>query len=341
MDRCLQLAAQGAGQVAPNPMVGALLVYHETIIGEGYHQQYGEAHAEVNCLNSVAQADKPLIEKSTLYVSLEPCAHFGKTPPCADLVIKNKIPEVIIGCSDSFKAVAGKGIERLKNAGITVITGVLENECRELNKRFFTFHEKQRPYIILKWAQSSNGKIAAAGGERCYISNTYTNRLVHQWRSEEDAILVGTKTAMEDDPALTTRLWPGKNPVRLVIDMDLKLPPSLKLFDGTVKTIVFNRYKEDAGEKIAYKKIDNRENVVHQIIHSLYELGLQSVIVEGGAQLQQSFIDENLWDEARVITNSALAIAEGLNGPALQHQKKIQEENIQNDTIAYFINNNT
>jgi len=341
MYRCLQLAALGAGQVAPNPMVGAVLVYNEKIIGEGYHQQYGEAHAEVNCLHSVVQADKPLIEKSTLYVSLEPCAHFGKTPPCTDLIIQNKIPKVIIGCSDTFKAVNGKGITRLQKAGITVIAGVLENECRELNKRFFTFHEKKRPYIILKWAQSSNGKIAAAIGERSYISNTYTNRLVHRWRSEEAAILVGTKTAIQDNPALTTRHWPGKNPVRLVIDMDLTLPLTLHLFDGTVKTIVFNLHQENAEHTIVYKKIDSKVNAVRQIIQLLYELRLQSVIIEGGAQLLQSFIDENMWDEARLITNRALAIPNGLNGPALQHQKKIQEENIQNDNIAYFINNNT
>ena len=336
MQRCLQLAAMGAGKVAPNPMVGAVLVYKDRIIGEGYHQKYGEAHAEVNCINSVSEADKKFIGESTLYVSLEPCAHFGKTPPCADLIIKNKIPHVVIGCSDSFEAVAGKGIERIKAAGANVTVGILEKECRELNKRFFTFHEKQRPYIILKWAQSDNGKIG--GAERLFISNEFTNRLVHQWRAEEAAIMVGTITALKDDPALTTRLWPGNSPVRLVIDMDLKLPASLQLFDGTVRTIVFNAHKHEENSMLSYYKIEKGEPVLPQIVKALYKLQIQSVIVEGGAALLQSFINENLWDEARVITNTSLEIAEGVNAPILQPQKAIKEENIQTDRIVYFKN---
>lgn len=336
MQRCLQLAAMGAGKVAPNPMVGAVLVFEERIIGEGYHQKFGEAHAEVNCINSVTEDDKEFIGKSTMYVSLEPCAHFGKTPPCADLIIKNKIPNVVIGCSDTFEAVAGKGIERLKAAGTNVTVGILEKKCRELNKRFFTFHEKQRPYIILKWAQSNNGKIG--GHERIFISNEFTNRLVHQWRSEEGAILVGANTALKDDPALTTRLWPGINPVRLVIDMDLKLPASQQLFDGTVNTIVFNGHKHEENGKLSYYKIEKRESTLPQILNALYNLQIQSVIVEGGAALLQSFIRENLWDEARVITNASLEIAEGVNAPILQPQKAIKEENIQTDRIAYFKN---
>jgi diaminohydroxyphosphoribosylaminopyrimidine deaminase/5-amino-6-(5-phosphoribosylamino)uracil reductase len=338
MQRCLQLAAMGAGAVAPNPMVGAVLVYNDRIIGEGYHQKYGEAHAEVNCINSVTETDKAFIKKSTLYVSLEPCAHFGKTSPCADLIINNKIPNVVIGCRDSFAAVNGRGMERLKTAGVEVIFGILENECLELNKRFFTFHEKQRPYIILKWAQSSDGKIAAGNGERVFISNEFTNRLVHKWRSEEAAIMIGTKTALLDDPALTARHWPGNSPTRLVIDMDLKLPPSLQLFDGTVKTIVFSQHKQEAGEMLSFYKVDKDEAFITQILNALYKLQLQSVIIEGGAKLMQSFVDGNAWDEARVITNTDMKIGEGINAPILQHQKPVKEENIRTDCIAYFIN---
>lgn len=340
----------GAGKVAPNPLVGAVLVYHDRIIGEGYHQKYGEAHAEVNCINNVAKADKALIQKSTLYVSLEPCAHFGKTPPCTDLIINYKIPHVVIGCRDSFEAVKGKGIERLKAGGVQVTLGVLENECRELNKRFFTFYEKQRPYIILKWAQSSDGKIAAplippeggtlelSGVKRLLISNEFTNRLVHKWRSEEAAILVGTNTALLDDPALTTRLYTGINPVRLVIDMDLKLPSSLKLFDGMVKTIVFNQHKQEAGEMLSFYKLEKDENFIPQFLHVLYKLNLQSVIIEGGAKLLQSFIDENVWDEARVIINKQLLIGKGLNAPVLKSNILCGEQKLRNDTISYFRN---
>jgi len=338
MQRCLQLAAKGAGKVAPNPMVGAVLVYQDKVIGEGCHQKFGEAHAEVNCINSVTEGDKKFIGKSTMYVSLEPCAHFGKTPPCADLIIKNKIPKVIIGCRDSFKEVAGKGIERLKAAGIEVAEGILENECRELNKRFFTFHEKNRPYIILKWAQSGDGKIAALGGARTYISNEFTNRLVHKWRTEEAAILVGTNTAMQDDPALTARLWPGNDPVRMVVDTDLKLPIHLKLFDGTVKTIVFNYIKQADSENLVYYQLKKQENILTQIVTALYSMDIQSLIVEGGSKLLQSFIDEGLWDEARVICNEKMTIGNGLNAPVLRSNKLYEEQRIQNDTISFFRN---
>ena len=242
MQRCLQLAAMGAGHTAPNPMVGAVLVYADRVIGEGFHRQYGGPHAEVNCINSVTKDDLPLLAKSTLYVSMEPCSHFGKTPPCTDLIIEKKIPTVVIACRDGYHKVNGKGIEKLRAAGINVIVGILEREALELNKRFFTFHQHQRPYIILKWAQSKDGKVAPlnlpAGrqvphsggnleqskGKRLLISNEVTDRLVHKWRSEEAAILVGTNTALQDDPALTTRFWPGRDPVRLVIEMELKLP---------------------------------------------------------------------------------------------------------------------
>ena len=336
MQRCLQLAALGAGQVAPNPMVGALLVYNGRIIGEGYHRQYAAPHAEVNCINNVADADKEFIEKSTMYVSLEPCVHFGKTPPCTDLVIAKKIPVVVIGCRDSFAAVAGKGIEKLQQAGINVTVGILQNECVALNKRFFTFYEKQRPFIILKWAQSGDGKIGARDSSKLLISNEFTNRLVHKWRSEEAAILVGTNTALLDDPSLTTRLWPGKNPVRLVIDKELKLPTHLKLFDGNTKTIVFNYLKKAETENLVYHQLSKDENILAQILPVLYKIQIQSLIVEGGAKLLQSFIDEGLWDEARVITNADMVIGDGLDAPVLKRSIVFDEQKIKNDTIVFF-----
>lgn len=336
MQRCLQLAEMGAGNVAPNPMVGAVLLYGDRMIGEGYHQQYSGPHAEVNCVNSVSKEDRQYISKSTLYVSLEPCVHFGKTPPCADLIIENKIPNVVIGCRDSFAAVNGKGIEKLKTAGVNVIVGILENECLELNRRFFIFHQQQRPYIILKWAQSSDGKIAGTGSSRLLISNEFTNRLVHKWRSEEAAILVGTNTALRDDPALTTRLWPGRNPVRLVIDKELKLPVHLKLFDGSARTIVFNYKKQQEGKKLSYCKLNTAENIIPQILSALYEKQIQGVIVEGGAKLVQSFVDAGLWDEARVITNSAMLISDGLNAPVLKDDILLSEQRIENDIISFI-----
>ena len=334
MFRCLELANLAAGKVAPNPMVGAVLVNNVKIIGEGYHQKFGEAHAEVNCINSVRKEDKNLVEKSTLYVSLEPCSHFGKTPPCTDLIIKNKIPKVVIGCKDVFKEVDGKGIRKLQEAGIEVITGVLEKECRELNKRFFTFHLEQRPYIILKWAESANEKIGIDAG-RVLISNEYTNRLVHKWRSEEAAILVGRKTALKDDPSLTTRLYPGDNPIRCVTDNDLTLPPWLTLFDRTTPTIIFNLLKEAKEKNIKWVKL--KDGDVATLVTSMYHQDIQSVIVEGGATLLQSFINARLWDEARVIRNEQLTIEKGIDSPALKNAALVQQEKYFSDTVSYFL----
>lgn len=345
MHRCLHLAHLAIGHVAPNPMVGAVLVYNNRIIGEGYHQQYGGPHAEVNCIHSVHEKDRHLISESTLFVSLEPCAHFGKTPPCADLILEHKIPKVIIGCRDPFYAVNGKGIEKLEAAGVNVIVNLSEQECREINKRFFTFHQKHRPYIILKWAQSKDGKIAQQGSERLLISGAPANRLVHKWRSEEDSILVGTNTAFNDNPSLTTRLWPGKNPLRLVVDLQLKLPASLNLFDETVPTIVFNLVKHSIDDNwkhargrvgIGFYQITEDVNIIHQITNALYQLNIQSVIVEGGAQLLQSFIDEGMWDEARVITNTELIAGDGLPAPQLSNQKLANHFSIASDTIDIY-----
>jgi diaminohydroxyphosphoribosylaminopyrimidine deaminase/5-amino-6-(5-phosphoribosylamino)uracil reductase len=341
MHRCLQLAELGAGDVAPNPMVGAVLVHNDVIIGEGYHKQYGEPHAEVNCINSVIKGKADLISKSVLYVSLEPCVHYGKTPPCTDLIIKNKIPKVVIGCKDVFEEVAGKGIEKLKTAGVEVITGILEKEAIELNKRFFTFHLKHRPYIILKWAQSLDGKISAFSKsvlhERTFISNEYSNRLVHKWRSEEAAIIIGTNTALQDDPSLTTRLWKGKSPVRIVVDINLGLPSTLKIVDKKIKTIIFNTIKQQDEENLLYYKLESK-NILEEIMSPLYKMNIQSVMVEGGAKLIQSFIDEGLWDEARIITNEHLVIGNGVNAPGLNQTPIKKTGKYLTDTVSYFQN---
>jgi diaminohydroxyphosphoribosylaminopyrimidine deaminase/5-amino-6-(5-phosphoribosylamino)uracil reductase len=336
MHRCLQLAKLGAGNVAPNPMVGAVLVYKNTIIGEGYHQQYGQAHAEVNCINSVSEANQSFIVESTLYVSLEPCAHYGKTPPCADLIIKNKIPDVVVACRDSYEEVAGKGIQKLQKAGITVTIGILEKEALELNKRFFTYHTKQRPYIILKWAQSGDAKIANKDFSAIKISNDATNRLVHKWRSEEAAILVGTNTALYDNPSLTTRLWKGNNPVRLVIDLQLKLSMSLHLFDGAVKTIVFNQVKHEEKNNVMFYRLASGEDIIAGLLNALYQLKIQSVMVEGGAKLLQSFIDQNYWDEARVITNEQLMIDGGIEAPELKNNSLVNINKATGNLVAFY-----
>lgn len=336
MQRCLQLAALGAGNVAPNPMVGAVLVYQNRIIGEGYHKVFGGPHAELACINSVKGEDRGLIPKAAMYVSLEPCAHFGKTPPCADLIIANKVASVTVGCTDPFALVAGRGIEKLKAAGIAVQHGVLGEACIFFNRRFFTFHIKQRPFVILKWAQTANGKMSGSGEDRLKISNTFSDRIVHRWRGEEAAILVGTNTAATDDPALTTRLAPSKNPLRIVIDKDLRLPTSLQLFDGAAPTIVFNSVRSAEENKISYIKIERSDAFLQQMLTALYHLQIQSLIVEGGAALLQSFIDLAIWDEARVITSNSVFADEGLNAPAIRNAKLFATENFGSDTIRYY-----
>ena len=337
MYRCLELAKLGSGNVAPNPMVGAVMVYNDKIIGEGYHQKYGEAHAEPNCIkHAIENGYGDLISRSTLYVSLEPCVHFGKTPPCADLIISHNIPKVIVGCRDPFKKVNGKGIEKLKTAGVEVEYGILEKDCKESNKRFLGFHTLHRPYIILKWAQTVNYKMAGQGSDRLFITNEFTNRIVHKWRGEESSILIGTNTALIDDPELTTRLWTGNRPVRLVIDMALKLPSNLKIFNGQVRTIVFNKLKHEEGDDLLFYQVTEDVLLVHQIINALYRLKILSVIVEGGAKLLQSFIDEGLWDEARVITNEELMVDTGLNAPQFSSASKVGEDKIFTDKVEFF-----
>ncbi len=298
---CIELAKLGAGNVSPNPMVGCVIVCNGKIIGEGYHQKYGEAHAEVNAINSVA--NPALLKKSTLFVTLEPCAHFGLTPPCSDLIVEKQIPKVVIGTIDPFAEVAGKGVEKMRKAGIEVEVGILEKECRELNKRFFTFHEKKRPYIILKWAQTLDGFIdidrtKKEFGKPTWITGDKALLRVHKMRAVEDAIFVGTKTAEKDNPTLTVRHCPGRNPVRVVLDNYLRLSEKLNLFDGTVKTIVFNSLKNEERENIIFVKIDFDVEIIPQILDELYNQKILSIIIEGGKQLLESFIKSNNWDEA-------------------------------------------
>jgi diaminohydroxyphosphoribosylaminopyrimidine deaminase/5-amino-6-(5-phosphoribosylamino)uracil reductase len=337
MQRCLQLAGLGEGAVAPNPMVGAVLVHDGAVIGEGYHKRFGVAHAEVACLQSVRPAHQHLIAQATLYVSLEPCAHFGKTPPCADLIIHHKIPRVVVGCADPFGLVAGKGIQKLRDAGTDVTVGVLEKECRTLNKRFVLLQAEQRPYILLKWAQTADGKIGGENYKRVSVSNAYTNRIVHRWRSQNMAILVGTNTALFDDPELTTRLWPGKNAIRCVLDKTLRLPASLKLFDGQHQTVVFNHVKQQEHLNLLYCRLNSDAAIVQAIVAALAELKIQSVMIEGGAQLLQSFINAGLWDEANIITNQEMSLGKGVAAPQLQQHRLMQTERIFSDVIHTYV----
>ena len=316
MSRCLELAAQGLGSVSPNPMVGAVLVHNGRIIGEGYHEQYGRAHAEVNCIKSVKEQDKPLIKESTLYVSLEPCAHHGKTPPCADLIIASDIRDVVIGSGDPNPIVAGRGISKLRDAGIKVTEHIHEQECDFLNRRFITFHTHHRPYIVLKWAQSADGFFAPDGRQQHWLTNGHSRKLVHRWRTEEDAILVGTNTALIDDPQLTARLWEGRNPVRILIDMDLRVHAGSRIFDDETMTIVYNGLKEGLENGTIYVRI-TRDDLLHQITSDLYDRRVQSIIIEGGAYTLGQFIAVGLWDEARIFTSPTL-LQSGIPAPNVE-----------------------
>ncbi|SDZ87031.1 bifunctional diaminohydroxyphosphoribosylaminopyrimidine deaminase/5-amino-6-(5-phosphoribosylamino)uracil reductase RibD [Psychroflexus halocasei] len=303
MSRCIQLAKKGLGSTYPNPLVGCVIVHKNKIIGEGWHEKAGEAHAEVRAIASVKNHE--LLKESQIYVSLEPCSHYGKTPPCANLIIDKKIPEIIIGAVDPFAEVSGNGIKKLFEAGRKVRVGVLEKECLDLNKRFNTFHQKKRPYIILKWAETPDSFVAPKTQDGIFwISNPYSKQMVHKWRSEEVAIIVGTNTALKDNPQLNTRSWSGKSPIRIVIDKNLKLTEDLHLFDASVQTYIFHHLELNAKDKknLNYIGIDFSKNVLNQLMEKLYQLKIQSVIIEGGSQTLQSFIDQNLWDEARVFT---------------------------------------
>ena len=335
ISRCIALAKNGLGTTYPNPMVGSVIVYEGKIIGEGWHKKAGEPHAEVNAVNSVQ--DKSLLKKATIYVSLEPCSHFGKTPPCCDLIIKNKIPNVVIGTVDPNIMVAGNGIKKLIEAGIHVTVGILEDECNELNKRFFTFHQKKRPYILLKWAQSQDGFIAPLEKlekKPVCITNTYSRQLVHKWRTEEQAILVGTQTVIDDNPKLNARDWQGNNPVRIVLDQNNRIPKENAVFDNQTKTIVFSNSENTISkENTIFEVIDFKQDIAKQIVDSLYRHNIQSVIIEGGLQTLQTFIDENLWDEARVFTGNT-NLEKGIKAPCIP---KTNSEKHTIDTDEFLI----
>ena len=334
MKKCLELAKKGMGYVSPNPMVGCVVVFNDQIIGEGYHHEYGTSHAEVNAIENVK--DKSLLKKSTLYVNLEPCAHFGKTPPCTNLIIESEIPKVVIGCIDSYSEVSGKGIEEMQNTGIEVIVGVLEKESRELNKRFFTFHEKKRPYVILKWAESKDGFMAPLNQNKPFwMTSSESKKLVHKWRAEEEAILVGRITAKKDNPSLTVREVAGSNPVRIIIDTNLKLSSDLNLFNSEAKTIIFNTIKSEETGTNQFVKIDFNY-LIENILEELHKQNIQSVIIEGGSTTLQSFVDANIWDEARIFTANKL-LSQGLKTPIIEGEIILEEE-IGTDTLEIIIN---
>ncbi len=338
MLRCIELAKNGLGTTYPNPLVGSVIVHNNKIIGEGWHQQAGKPHAEVNAINDVA--DKSLLANSTLYVNLEPCGHFGRTPPCADFIIANKIPRVVIASLDVNEAVNGRGVEKLKDAGVDVKVGVCKTQADELNKRFITFHKRHRPYIILKWAESFDGFIAPLNRSEIapvWLSNKYSRQLVHKWRSEEMAILVGTKTVIDDNPSLTVRDWQGKNPVRVVIDRESRIPKMSHILDGKVRTIIFCAKKPiSEKEKCIFEVIDFDGNVLAQIFSKLYEHKIQSLIVEGGGKTLQAFIDADFWDEARVF-KSPKSLCSGIFSPSVK-SKTFEKKDVLGDELIIFTN---
>jgi diaminohydroxyphosphoribosylaminopyrimidine deaminase/5-amino-6-(5-phosphoribosylamino)uracil reductase len=338
MQRCLDLAQKGMGAVAPNPMVGAVLVHENRIIGEGWHQQFGGPHAEVHCIQSVANEDKQFIFQSTLYVSLEPCNHYGKTPPCSDLIIQSQIKKVVIACTDPFEKVNGSGIKKLEDNKVEVIIGILEKEAIQLNKRFFIFHQQQMPYVILKWAESNDGFIAKTQGKPVKISNHITDKLVHKWRSEEAAIIVGTNTVLNDNPSLTTRNWEGKNPLRIFIDKRLRVDAKYKILDNSTDTLILNLEKNEKVGVIEFVMIHEEVRLVEELLQLLYKKGIQSLIVEGGTTLLQSFIEKNLWHEARVVKNTELMLQEGISSPTLKNNFNLKQALIGKDEINYYIN---
>ncbi|WP_436514913.1 bifunctional diaminohydroxyphosphoribosylaminopyrimidine deaminase/5-amino-6-(5-phosphoribosylamino)uracil reductase RibD [Ekhidna sp. To15] len=333
MKRALELAALGRGHVSPNPMVGCVIVHQDKIVGEGYHQKYGEAHAEVNAIKDVK--DQSILPACTAYVTLEPCAHHGKTPPCADLLIEKKLKRVVIACRDPFDQVDGKGMEKLKNAGIEVSLGVLQDEAEHLNRRFFTSIKNQRPYVILKWAQTLDGFVARENYDSKWISNSSSRQLVHKWRTEEDAILVGKNTAHYDNPTLTAREWSGRNPTRILLDSNLEIKKTSNLFNEDAPTLVLNSLKEEKKKNIEWIKTEM--NNPWSVLRKLHEQNIQSVIIEGGSQVLNSFINENCWDEARVFITDE-AFLSGIPAPKIEGIAS-EEEVIFNDKLITYRNN--
>lgn len=357
MLRCIQLAKNGLGTTYPNPLVGCVIVHNNKIIGEGWHNQSGKPHAEVNAINNVK--NQSLLTEATIYVSLEPCSHFGKTPPCANLIIEKRIKNVVIGSVDPNPKVAGNGIKLLKENECNVTEGVLENECNLLNKRFFTFHKLKRPYIILKWAETNDGFIAPKetiyrlphlekneirnDAKPIWITNKISRQLVHKWRAEEQSILIGTQTVIDDNPSLTTRDWQGNSPVRIVIDRKLRIPKNASVFDGSVKTIVITNGKSVieqirndclSNNNLSFETVNFSKEIATQICDLIYRYKIQSIIIEGGSKTLQSFIDENLWDESRVFTGN-IAFNEGAKAPVFKGDL-ISEEKINQDTLRIY-----
>ncbi|QLE00266.1 bifunctional diaminohydroxyphosphoribosylaminopyrimidine deaminase/5-amino-6-(5-phosphoribosylamino)uracil reductase RibD [Galbibacter sp. BG1] len=343
--RCIELAKNGLGNTYPNPMVGSVIVANNRIIGEGYTSPAGQNHAEVNAINSVK--DTSLLKKATIYVTLEPCSHFGKTPPCADLIIKNKIPNVVIGTLDSHEKVCGRGVQKLMEAGCNVTIGVLEDECKASNKRFFTFHEQKRPYIILKWAQSNDGYLSPLPNpeqERkpIWITNQLSRQVVHKWRTEEHAILVGTSTVIMDNPKLNSRDWKGNSPIRFVLDKTLKTPNTSHVWNDSITTVFLMDEKTNAPKtsfkNITFEAINYDMEIAGQIATVLYENNIQSIIIEGGARTLQTFIDANLWDEARIFKGQ-IDFNDGTLAPRLQNRALEEKHHLGDDTLEIFKNN--
>jgi len=337
MQRCLFLAAKGLGATYPNPLVGCVIVHQGKIIGEGWHKKAGTPHAEVNAIEAVE--DKKLLKTSTLYVNLEPCAHYGKTPPCADLILKYKIPKVVIGTRDPHDQVAGKGIEKLQKAGCDVVLNALEKEAAFLNRRFFCFHQKKRPYIILKWAQTEDHFLgpkptAKTNGSVFWITGALAQQRVHQWRSEEQAIMVGVQTVIEDDPQLTTRHWEGKNPLRFVLDPNDRIPSQAKMLTDEFPTYLLNKEKKDSLSPQKTKKVTNFYSA-KSILETLFKLNIQSVIIEGGAYTLNSFLKENLWDEIRLF-QSTTKLEEGISAPEINLIPQNKEQLGEDQLFVYY-----
>lgn len=333
INRCIELAKKALGNTYPNPLVGSVIVHEGKIIGEGYHEMAGQPHAEINAINSVKNSE--LLKDSTIYVSLEPCAHFGKTPPCANKLVEVGFKKVVIGTLDSHEKVNGKGKQILQDAGLEVVSGILEKECQELNKRFFTYHQKQRPYIILKWAQSADGFIDK-DFKPTQIGNPITKQFVHLLRSTEHSILVGTNTALVDNPSLTTREVIGRNPVRILIDFDLKVPQNFHLYNDEAKTIIFNAKKDAVEANVTFIKID-KDNFLNNLMTKLYEHQIQSVIIEGGKFTLQQFIDHGVWDEAIIITNENLNLLNGTTAPIFNF-KPLEVKTYRDNTVEFYKN---
>ncbi|WP_027376474.1 bifunctional diaminohydroxyphosphoribosylaminopyrimidine deaminase/5-amino-6-(5-phosphoribosylamino)uracil reductase RibD [Kaistella palustris] len=333
MRRCIELAEKALGRTYPNPLVGSVIVHRGRIIGEGYHHKAGESHAEVNAIASVK--NKELLKESTIYVSLEPCSHFGKTPPCANLLVEMGFKKVIIGTLDTNEKVNGRGKEILEKAGIEVITGVLEKECRELNKRFFTFHQKKRPYLLLKWAQSADGFLDQ-NFRPTQIGNSLTKQFVHGIRSEEQSILVGTKTALTDNPTLTVRELAGKNPIRILLDLQLKVPPTFHIYNDEAPSIIFNEIKDEIRGNIKFIKT-GRENFLQNLMLKLYEENIQSVLIEGGNYTLTQFLQADLWDELMIIKNEELNLHNGTCAPVFA-RKPDYSKRFRDNIIGFYRN---